>query len=113
LPVVAPSHWRPDSDESSGEALLRLIEDGRGLWAQASDRSPRLGRTGDAGRDLLEVLQHTPDMTTVRYRSVFGPLYTANTSGLGWSTRLQGLTGSWLLSMLGGHNFNSRINLAT
>jgi hypothetical protein len=113
LPVVAPGHWHPDADEGSGVALLRLVEDGRGLWAQASERSPHMGRSGDAGRDLLEVLQHTPDMTTVRFRNMFGPLYTANTSGMGWSTQLQGLTGRWLSSMLGAQDLVPRINLAT
>ncbi len=113
LPVVAPDHWRPDADETSGVALMRLIGDGRGLWSHAADRSPRMGRTGDAGRDLLEVLQHTPEMTTVRFRNVFGPLYTANTTGLSWSTQLQDLTGRWLFAMFGGETAAPRINLST
>lgn len=113
LPVVAPQTWRPTADERLLAKLARLLDDGRGLWSHAVDRSPHLGRTDDGERDLLDVLQQTPTMQTLRFRTVFGPLLTANTSGLASASRFQQLSGQWLIGMLGSQTIRSRLLTTT
>ncbi|MEN8237968.1 MAG: hypothetical protein ABFR53_02075 [Actinomycetota bacterium] len=101
LPVVPASRWRASRNAPLDTRMMTLIKDFRGLWAAAVRRSPHMGRTGDSGKDLLEVLQHTPLASSVRFRSVFGPLYVANTAGLERTSALQELTGRWTLAMAG------------
>lgn len=113
LPVVALGGWSAAADERHLTKVAELLADGRGLWANAALRSPRLGRSDDAEGDLLEVLRQTPTMETLRFRTVFGPLLTANTSGLAAASRFQQLSAQWLTGMLGTRTIRSRLLTTT
>lgn len=109
LPIVASNRWRPSDTAALDSRIMGLIDDVRGLWTAAAHRSPHMGRTGDVGRDLLDVLQHTPTASSVRFRTVFGPLYVANTAGLGRLSSLQELTSQWTMTMVGAESVRSRL----
>ncbi len=113
LPVVAPQAWRPTADERLLAGMAQLLGSGRGLWTHAAERSPHLGRTDDGEQDLLDVLQQAPTMQTLRFRTVFGPLLTANTSGLAAASRFQQLSGQWLAGLMGDRTIRSRLLTTT
>lgn len=56
--------------ESSMPDDLRRL---RTIWRESAGAVPRVGRTGDADRDLLEVLEMDASAREVRVRSVVGP----------------------------------------
>jgi hypothetical protein len=71
LPVVAPGRLGsdgPDLSQPLESFLLRI----RGFWSSAARSMPRLGRTGDAVRDLIEVLGLAPTTESVDGRPVVG-----------------------------------------
>lgn len=113
VPVVAPQRWRSLAEERDLAPAVRVLDDGRGLWEHAVDRSPHMGRTDDPDADLVDVLQQTPAMRTLRFRAAFGPLLTGNTAGRDGAAKFQQLSGRWLLGMLGDQSARSRLLTTT
>jgi hypothetical protein len=80
LPVVSFAGFKPGADiERKLHGLLRRL---RPFWESAATQVPRLGATGDADTELLQLLQMSPVSAAARFRRVLGPELEPNTQGL-------------------------------
>jgi hypothetical protein len=80
LPVVSFTRFSPNADiERKLHAVLKRL---RPFWESAARQVPRLGATGDADTELLQLLQMSPVSAAARFRRVFGPELEPNTQGL-------------------------------
>ncbi len=79
LPVSSLARWAITAPAVPAEA--QVVEGLRTLlpvWLQATAGVPRIGRTGDADTDLLEVLGMDASTREVRIRQVLGPEFQVN-----------------------------------
>ena len=74
------ARFRPEADIE--RKLHRVLQRLRPFWESAAKHVPRLGETGDADTELLQLLQMAPVSAAARFRRVFGPELEPNTQGL-------------------------------
>lgn len=73
LPVSSLARWQPRPDSPAIERHLPpLLRTLRETWARQIARVPRVGRTNDADKDLLEVLGMDASAREVRVRHALG-----------------------------------------
>ena len=64
------------------QELSDLTLKARSLWITHATDVPRMGRSNDPSKDILEVLQSTPQSASMRFRYIYGPTAVKNTQGL-------------------------------
>lgn len=86
LPVTAFQRWKMDGSEGRfDEELVPFLGRLRAKWLAAVDRVPRMGRSGDPDRDLVEVLGMEERSVHFAARSFVGKEYLRNLwAFLGW-----------------------------
>lgn len=74
LPVSSLGRWTAGATSLERELppLLRRLT---ATWLEAAERAPRVGRSGDADADLLEILAQHPSSREVRVRTAQGPAW--------------------------------------
>jgi hypothetical protein len=82
LPVVAPARYKPTAGSVFETKLSDLTFKARVLWIAQAGNVPRMGRSSDPSKDILEVLQATPQSSSMRFRCIYGPTAVKNTQGL-------------------------------
>jgi hypothetical protein len=82
LPVVASSRYKPTAGNVFETKLADLTNKARALWIAQAGSVPRMGRSNDPSKDILEVLQATPQSSAMRFRYIYGPTAVKNTQGL-------------------------------
>jgi hypothetical protein len=82
LPVVASRRYKPATGSIFETKLADLTLKARTLWISQAANVPRMGRSNDPSKDILEVLQATPHSSSMRFRYVYGPTAVKNTQGL-------------------------------
>ena len=86
LPVSSLASWQPGArDGVIDRALPAALRGVRNVWLSKAPLVPRVGRTGDPDRDLMEILGMDASAREVRVRAVTGEDATWNLMGFwGW-----------------------------
>lgn len=83
LPATSLASWQPAADATGADAALPGgLRPLLALWQAAAQNAPHLGRSTDAGRDLLESLGLDASAREVRVRSATGSDFQSNLFGL-------------------------------
>lgn len=79
LPVSSLRTWRTEGDKSPvASRLPTILQALYPTWKAAAATAPRIGRSDDPDRDLVEVLEHDASAREVWVRSVYGPDFARN-----------------------------------